>query len=74
VSAAGKSLRELRLERGLSLRRLQDLTGVNRATWSRVENGELLPKPGHIAALSDALGVPYAAWQIRFVLEARVDA
>lgn len=73
MNAARKSLRELRLERGLSLRRLEDLTGVNRATWSRIENGKLLPELEHIAALAAALEIPTTAWRIRFVLEARVD-
>lgn len=73
MTPAGKSLRELRHEHGLSLRGLQERTNINRATWSRIENGKLLPEPAHIAALSAALGVPYGAWRIRFTLEA-VDA
>ena len=74
MSGAGKALRDLRHERGLSLRGLQQLTGFNRAVWSQIENGKLLPEPAHIVALSKALGIPIASWRIRFVLEARVDA
>lgn len=61
-------------ERGLSLRQLQETTGINRAVWSQVERGKLLPTPEQIAALSDALEIPVAAWLIRFQLEARIAA
>ena len=63
------SARAVREARDLSLRQLEELTGINRATWSQIETGKHLPEPRHIAALSRALGVPAEQWRIRFVLE-----
>jgi ribosome-binding protein aMBF1 (putative translation factor) len=65
-----RTLRELRHQRGVSLRDLEQQTGINRAAWSQIEHGRLLPDPRHLAALSAALDVPYEAWVIRFSLEA----
>lgn len=61
--------RAVREARGLSLRQLEERTGINRATWSQIETGKHMPEPRHIAALSEALGVPAGQWRIRFVLE-----
>lgn len=62
-------VRALREARDLSLRQLEELTGINRGVWSQIENGKHLPEPRHIAALSRALDVPAEQWRIRFVLE-----
>ena len=70
----GATLRELRHQRRLSLRDLEQQTGVNRATWSQIEHGRLLPDRRHIAALAAALNVPYEAWVIRVSLEAEVPS
>lgn len=61
--------REIRLQQHMSLRLLEARTGVNRATWSQIERGLLLPSPAQLAKLSEALGVPYREWRIRFMLE-----
>lgn len=66
---AAVPVRALREARDLSLRQLEELTGINRGVWSQIENGKHLPEPRHIAALSRALGVPAEQWRIRFVLE-----
>lgn len=70
MSAPGTPARQIREARGLSLRQLEEQTGINRATWSQIETGRMLPEPQHVAALSAALGVPYEEWRVRFVLEA----
>lgn len=70
----GQSLKDLRAELKLSLRDLQDLTGVNRSIWSLIESGAMLPSPEQIAVLSRVLRVPYEEWRIRFVLERRASA
>lgn len=62
-------VRAVREAAELSLRQLEDLTGINRGVWSAIENGRTLPEPRHLAALSTALGVPLGEWRIRFVLE-----
>lgn len=74
MSAPGTPVRELRKHAGISLRQLEALTGINRAVWSQIETGQKLPEPEHIAALSDALGVPYSEWRIRCVLEKKPTA
>lgn len=62
-------LADLRVARKLSLRDLQEATGINRGLLSQMERGRLIPEPEHLAALSHALGVPVESWRIRFVLE-----
>lgn len=68
------SARAVRKQRELSLRELEERTGINRAVWSQIETGQLLPSPRHIAALSRALDVPAEEWRIRFVLEREASA
>lgn len=63
------SVRDLRNAAGLSLRELEDLTGINRGVWSQIETGRMLPEPEHLGALSRVLEVPIEEWRIRFVLE-----
>lgn len=70
VTTSGATpVRAVRETRGLSLRQLEERTGINRGVWSQIENGKHLPEPRHIAALSEALDVPAGQWRIRFVLE-----
>lgn len=71
---AAVSLRDLRQQRGLSLRQLEDETGISRAVWSQVERGKLLAEPHQVAALSAVFEIPPAAWRVRFLLEALVPA
>lgn len=66
---AARPVRAVREEREISLRELEELTGINRAVWSQIETGQKLPGPEHIAALSTALDVPAERWRLRFVLE-----
>lgn len=67
-------MRSIREARGLSLRQLEELTGINRGVWSQIENGHLLPQARHLAALDAALDVPAGEWEIRFVLERKAVA
>jgi transcriptional regulator with XRE-family HTH domain len=55
--AALRTLRELRLERGLSLRALEELTGVNRGILSQLERGRLIPAGDVLERLADVLEV-----------------
>lgn len=66
-------MRDLRRAAGISLRDLEELTDIHRATWSRIENGTMLPEPQQLAALSEALVVPFEEWRIRFVLERKAS-
>lgn len=65
----GVALRDVRKAAWLSLRDVEEQTGINRAIWSQIETGRMLPEPQHIAALSRVLQVPYEQWRLRFVLE-----
>lgn len=73
MSAPGTPVRAVRETAQISLRQLEHLTGINRAMWSQIENGRMLPEPQHLAALSDVLGVPYGDWRLRFILERRAE-
>lgn len=66
------SVRAVREARGLSLRELEERTGINRGVWSQIENGHLLPQARHLA-LAVALDVPAGEWEIRFVLERKAS-
>ena len=50
-------LRKLRQERGLTLDAVGYLAGVNAATISRIENGQVSPRPETIVTIAKALGV-----------------
>ena len=52
-----KSLRKLRVERGLSQRELAKLMYVTQSTVARWENGSRLPDAGMISKLAQSLGV-----------------
>jgi DNA-binding XRE family transcriptional regulator len=55
-----RTLRELRLDRGLSLRDLSELAGLNRATVSQIERGRLVATPAELSRLEAALDLPLA--------------
>lgn len=56
----GSRLRQLREARGLSLRDLEDVTGLSNGYLSLLENDKIKqPKPPALHKLADALGVPY---------------
>ena len=59
--AIGASLKELRVQRGQSARRLADQAGISAAMVSRIENGLVSPSVGTLAALAEALEVPIAS-------------
>ncbi len=54
----GRNLRDLRTKRGLSLRALAELSGLNVNTLSLVENGKSSPSVGTLQQLAQALNVP----------------
>ncbi|MFZ3569925.1 helix-turn-helix domain-containing protein [Streptomyces sp. BH097] len=54
----GTRIRDLRNERGLSLRALQEQTGVHRSYLSRLETDQIKrPEPERLRAVADALAV-----------------
>lgn len=56
----GGRLRQLREARGLSLRDLEDETGLSNGYLSLLENNKIKqPKPPVLHKLAEALGVPY---------------
>jgi transcriptional regulator with XRE-family HTH domain len=58
----GMKIRELRNQRGLSLRALATLSGLNINTLSLVENGKSSPSVGTLQQLARALDVPISAF------------
>lgn len=67
----GHTLRELRVRRELSLRALTDLTGINAANLSRLENGPHVPRQSTIELLTDVLAdrkfeLWHAYWRDRY--------
>lgn len=61
--STGDLIKELRTEKGLSIRELADLAGVNRATVSRWERGQRVPSVDDFQRLMDALGADTAIIQ-----------
>lgn len=61
--STGDLIKELRTEKGLSIRELADLAGVNRATVSRWERGQRVPSVDDFWRLMDALGADTAIIQ-----------
>ncbi len=59
--AIGASLKELRVQRGQSARRLADQAGISAAMVSRIENGLVSASVGTLAALAEALEIPIAS-------------
>jgi transcriptional regulator with XRE-family HTH domain len=57
----GKNLRRLRTERGLSLERLANLSGVSRAMLGQVELGQSAPTINVLWKMARALDVPFSA-------------
>lgn len=58
----GQKLRELRLNQGLSLRALAELSGLNVNTLSLVENAKSSPSVSTLQQMAQALKVPIAAF------------
>jgi len=60
MSEIGAYLKEIREKRKLTLRKVQDLTGVSNAYLSQVENGRIKkPSPPVLHKLSDCFQIPY---------------
>ena len=57
----GKNLRRLRTERGLSLERLSQASGVSRAMLGQVELGQSAPTINVLWKIARALDVPFSA-------------
>jgi XRE family transcriptional regulator, regulator of sulfur utilization len=60
-AAAGARVRELRLERGLSLSALAGAAGIGKGSLSELESGRRNPTLDTLYALAGPLGVPLAA-------------
>jgi transcriptional regulator with XRE-family HTH domain len=58
----GYCLRQLRLRRGLSIRSLAELSGLNANTLSLIENGKTSPSVSTLQSLAGALEVPITAF------------
>ena len=58
----GENLRSFRRQKGLSLRELYALCGIDHGMLSRMENGKINVTLKTIAILADALEVPY--WKL----------
>lgn len=52
-----ENFREIRERRGYSLNRLQDVTGISRATLSNYQTGRVSPPLNRLIAIADALHV-----------------
>ncbi|WP_026915313.1 helix-turn-helix domain-containing protein [Christiangramia portivictoriae] len=55
----GLKLKQIRIEKSLSLFGLSKLSGLSKSYLNEIENGKKYPKPDKIALLSDKLEVPY---------------
>jgi transcriptional regulator with XRE-family HTH domain len=58
----GRNLHDLRNERGLTIRSLAQLSGLNVNTLSLIENGKTSPSVSTLQQLASALGVPITAF------------
>lgn len=58
----GHRLRELRAQRGISIRALAEQSGLNVNTLSLIENGKTSPSVSTLQQVAAALGVPIAAF------------
>lgn len=67
-----RTLRELRLELGLTLKQVQERTGLHKGTLSQIERGRIVASPDEARAISVALGFPMETRTV-LVFEARDD-
>ncbi|HWK63533.1 MAG TPA: XRE family transcriptional regulator [Rhizobiaceae bacterium] len=57
-ASLAQHLRHLRVERGVTLQYLAEVSGVSRATLSRIENGEVSPTAETLGRLATAYSLP----------------
>ena len=62
AAMVGQKLREIRMNQGLSLRALAELSGLNVNTLSLVENGKSSPSVSTLQQMAQALKVPISAF------------
>jgi len=60
-SVVAENLRRVRDERGLSLARLAEVTGVSRAMLHQIERGKSTPTISVVWKIATALGLPFSA-------------
>jgi transcriptional regulator with XRE-family HTH domain len=57
-------LREIRQKRGLSIREMEAVSGIDRAYLSQVERGTMLPRDEWVHRLERAYGAERSSWYI----------
>ena len=65
----GQKLRQLRHEKGLSLKQAAELIGIDYTTLSKIEKEERYPQINSIKAYADAYEVDYKELQIHYLTE-----
>lgn len=60
MPAVARTLRELRLDAGLSLRELAERAQLNKAVVSQIERGRMVATPAELARLEAGLALPIA--------------
>ena len=63
------TLRERRQQLGVHLRQLEETTGINRGTLSRIETGQQIPTPGQLANIALALNCDPLHARIRVLVD-----
>ena len=61
-SHVGQRVRQLRMERGFSIRGLAEISGLSVNTLSLIENGKISPSVSTLQRAAGALGVPITAF------------
>ena len=61
-ASVGKCLRKIRTQRGLSMRVLAEMSGLNINTLSLIENGRTSPSVGTLQQLAQSLQVPITSF------------
>ncbi len=61
-SHVGQQVRQLRMERGFSIRGLAEISGLSVNTLSLIENGKISPSVSTLQRAAAALGVPITAF------------
>lgn len=65
VTTATVTMRDVRLERELSLRDVEKRTGIGRGMLSKIERGIELPRGDVFLKLCDCYGIPPERWHIQ---------